>query len=182
MTLKEMKLKVLRMIEEVGANALTDGVDIENKLNDVINQVMFELARIKKIPAVMYKNMADDYIFDLRTIEGFYQLYGARFKDMYGNEKNIELFESIIEVPCEGTLKIRYYKYPTRITDNTTDSNYVFDLTEDVLEVMPYGVAADILKSDISNNYGKIYAERYEAMKQMLDPRYSTGMIYIEEA
>lgn len=182
MTLLEMKHKILRMIEEVGVNSLTDDVDIENKLNDVINQVMFELARIKKIPAVMYKNMADDYIFDLRTIEGFYQLYGARFKDMYGNEKDIELFESIIEVPCEGTLKIRYYKYPTRITDDTTDSAYVFELAEDALEVMPYGVAADLLKSDVSNNYGKVYAERYESMKQMLDPRYNVGMIYIEEA
>ena len=48
--------------------------------------------------------------------------------------------------------------------------------------MMPYGVAADLLKSDISNNYGKIYAERYETMKQQLDPRHSLGTIYIEEA
>ena len=68
------------------------------------------------------------------------------------------------------------------ITDTTIDEEYEFELTDDVLEVMPYGVAADLLKSDISNNYGKIYAERYETMKQQLDPRHSLGTIYIEEA
>lgn len=183
MTLLEMKNDILRMIEEVGVNSLTDDEDIENKLNSVINQVMFELARIKKIPAFIAKTIEkDDYIFDLRSIENFYQLFGARFTGIDGNEKEIDIFETILEVPCEGTLKIRYYKYPERITDDTTDSAYVFELAEDALEVMPYGVAADLLKSDVSNNYGKVYAERYESMKQMLDPRYNVGMIYIEEA
>ena len=32
-------------------NKITDDPDIEAKLNDVINQIMFELARMKKIPA-----------------------------------------------------------------------------------------------------------------------------------
>ena len=45
---------------------------------------------------------------------------------------------------------------------------------------MPYGVAADILKSDVSNGYGQIYAQRYETMLQRLDPRHSTGLIYID--
>ena len=45
---------------------------------------------------------------------------------------------------------------------------------------MPYGVAADLLKSDVSNNYGQIYAQRYETMVQRLDPRYNTGSVYIE--
>lgn len=46
---------------------------------------------------------------------------------------------------------------------------------------MPYGVAADILKSDVSNGYGQIYNQRYEQMLQRLDPRYSTGFIYIDQ-
>ena len=42
---------------------------------------------------------------------------------------------------------------------------------------MPYGVAADLLKSDVSNAYGNIYAQRYEQMKGELDIRYNTGAV-----
>jgi hypothetical protein len=45
---------------------------------------------------------------------------------------------------------------------------------------MPYGVAADLLKSDVSTEYGTIYATRYESMKQQLDPRYQLATVYVE--
>ena len=183
MTLLKMKKKVLRLIEEINnQNTLTDDPDIKEKLNDVINQVMFELARIKKIPARDEKAVNAGDEIDLSLTENFYQLYSARLYDTDGKEQEIEIFEKFIDIPCDGTLKIKYYKYPVAITDTTIDEEYEFELTDDVLEVMPYGVAADLLKSDISNNYGKIYAERYETMKQQLDPRHSLGTIYIEEA
>ena len=53
MTLKEMKQEVVRLIEEVSTNSneITDDPDIKNKLDTVINLIMFELARMKKIPA-----------------------------------------------------------------------------------------------------------------------------------
>ena len=52
MTLKEMKQKTLRLIEEINPESelLTDDPDIAAKINDVINQIQFELVRIKKIP------------------------------------------------------------------------------------------------------------------------------------
>ena len=54
-------------------------------------------------------------------------------------------------------------------------------LSDDVLEIMPYGVAGDLLKSDVSNAYGNIYSQRYEQMKQQLDTRYNMGFIEIGE-
>ena len=45
---------------------------------------------------------------------------------------------------------------------------------------MPYGIAADLLKSDVSAEYGAIYATRYETMLQRLDPRYQMTSVYIE--
>ena len=45
---------------------------------------------------------------------------------------------------------------------------------------MPYGIAADLLKSDVSAEYGNIYAVRYENMKQLLDPRYNMPSITFE--
>ena len=50
MTLTEMKKKVLKLIEEINeeSNLLTDDPDISAKINEVINQIQNELARIKK--------------------------------------------------------------------------------------------------------------------------------------
>lgn len=185
MKLLEMKKEVLRLIEEISEDAdkLTEDLDIEKKLNSVINLIMLELARIKRIPARINKDMdKENLIFDMRDLENFFQLHSVIFLDKNGEEKEIDMFESIIEAPCEGTLKLKYYKYPKRITKETNDEEYSFELSEDALGIMPYGVAADLLKNDVSSQYGKIYAEKYESMKQMLDPRYSVGMIYIEEA
>ena len=86
---------------------------------------------------------------------------------------------TIYKVMEAGTAEVEYFKYPERITKKTKDS-YEFELSPDVLEIMPYGVAADLLKNDISANYGKVYSERYETMLQRLDPRYSTPSICIE--
>jgi hypothetical protein len=49
-----------------------------------------------------------------------------------------------------------------------------------VLEIMPYGIAADLLKSDVSAQYGSIYATRYESMLSRLDPRYQMDSITFE--
>lgn len=185
MTLLEMKKDILRLIEEISDNndKLTDDPDIEKKMNGVINLIMLELSRIKRIPGRTNKVIdKENLIFDVRELENFYQLHNVAFLDNNGEEKEFDIFESFIEVPCEGTLKLKYYKYPKRITYETKDDEYIFELSEDALGIMPYGVAADLLKNDVSSNYGKIYAEKYESMKQMLDPRYSIGMIYIEEA
>jgi hypothetical protein len=81
MNLLEMKKKVLGMIEEVSPDnpALTEDPDIATKFNDVTNQVMFELVRMKKIP--MYVEMdvsaGDTITFqDIETACGYevYQL------------------------------------------------------------------------------------------------------------
>ena len=60
------------------------------------------------------------------------------------------------------------------------DNAYEFELSPDALEIMPYGIAGDLLKSDVSAEYGRVYTEQYAAMMAQLDPRYMMGSIYIE--
>ena len=79
----------------------------------------------------------------------------------------------------DGFAEIDVFVYPERITAKTKDS-YEFELSPDALEIMPYGIAGDLLKSDVSTEYGTIYSTRYESMLQRLDPRYQTTSIYIE--
>ncbi len=178
MNLKEMKQKVTRLIEEASTdtNKITDDPDIALKLNDVINQVMFEMARMKKIPAYIEKSVNKNDIIKFEDIsEDVYQIDIVR-----GIDFEYKAEGTIIKALEDGTAEIEYFRYPERIKDDTDDDTYVFELSDDALECMPCGIAADLLKSDVSNAYGNVYAQRYQQMKQELDPRYNMGGIYIE--
>ena len=182
MTLLEMKKKVLELIEEISTDetALTSDIDIAAKINTVINQVQFELARIKKIPAYSEEVVTASEPFDLTDLTRFYQLRTIRIAEEDGEETpTVELIDNLAIFSKDCTATFYYYVYPKTIDENTSD-DYKFELSADALEVMPYGVAADILKSDVSANYGQVYSNRYETMLQRLDPRYASGMFYVE--
>lgn len=181
MTLKEMKEKVLRLIEEINpeSEVLTDDPDIAEKINDVINQVMFEVARMKKLPDCVELAVLKDELVRFEDIakvtnNEVYQLDVVR-----GVPYELKANGTIIKALEDGIAEIDYFKYPVRITKETEDA-YEFELPADALELIPYGVAGDLLKSDVSANYGQIYSGRYESMLQRLDPRYSMGMFTIE--
>lgn len=181
MTLLEMKKKVLQLIEEIDTEeeSLTGDPDIAAKMNAVLNQVQYELARIRKIPAYVSKELKAGEVFDMDSLERFYQLRLLRFVNEDGQEAGYELVDRVI-LPAEaGTATFFYYRFPQDITDDTPDT-YEFELAADALEVMPYGVAADLLKSDVSTEYGEIYSRRYETMLQRLDTRFATGSMYME--
>lgn len=181
MTLLEMKKKVLQLIEEIDEEqtGLTSDPDIEAKMNSVINQVMYEVARMKKIPDYTELEVEAYQLVkfeDIKAKTGFevYQLGAIR-----GVDYELKASGTVIKALEQGTLEVDYYKYPERITDETDDS-YEFELSPDALEILPYGVAADLLKSDVSTQYGAIYSQRYETMLQRLDPRYSMDGFSVE--
>lgn len=182
MTLLEMKRKVLALIEELNPNSelLTDDPDISTKINDVINQVMFELARMRKMPKYVELNVNDGDIIEFADIEKKcgYEIYQIA---MVGGVNCAHRANgTVLKMLESGTAEIDVFVYPERITEKTKDKAYEFELSPDALEIMPYGVAADLLKSDVSVNYGQVYAQRYETMLQRLDPRYSMNSIYID--
>lgn len=181
MTLKELKRKYLALIEELSPNSdqLTDDPDIAAKQTEVINQIMFELARMKKIPKYVEMPVKKGQVVEFGDIEALcgYDIYqiclvsGVSYIPRAGG--------TVMKFQEDGTAEIDLYVYPERITENTSDSHEL-ELTQDVLEIMPYGIAADLLKSDVSAEYGSVYATRYETMMQRLDPRYQMSAITIE--
>ena len=181
MTLLEMKKKVLGLIEEVnpGSELLTDDPDIATKLNDVINQIMYELARMKKIPKYVELPVQAGDMLDFEAIgnEVDYDVY--QLGTIGGVAHVFKANGTIVKVLEDGVAEIDCFVYPERITEKTPNS-YEFELSADALEIMPYGVAGDLLKSDVSTEYGSIYAARYESMLQRLDPRYHMTSVYIE--
>lgn len=182
MTLLEMKKKVLGLIEEVNPDSelLTDDPDIATKLNDVINQIMFELARMKKIPRYVEIEVAAGDQITFESVEAAVGNEVYQLGTVAGVNTVSKANGTILKVLESGTAEIDCYVYPERITDKTKDTAYEFELSADALEVMPYGVAGDLLKSDVSTEYGSVYAARYESMLQRLDPRYQMTSVYIE--
>ena len=181
MTLQEMKKKVLGLIEELNplSEYLTDDPDIQAKINDVINQILFEMARFKKIPKYVEIVVSEGDVLDFSDIEREcgYEIYqidmvcGVRYLPK-ANGTVLKMLES-------GTAEIDCFVYPERITEKTK-GNYEFELSPDALEIMPYGIAGDLLKSDVSTDYGSIYAVRYQEMLQRLDHRYQMPTVYID--
>jgi len=184
MTLGDLKKKTLALIEEINpeVESLTDDPDIEAKLPYVINQILHELARFKKIPAYEEIEVEEGDILDLTTLGRdedaeepdtrniFYQL------DIIRNVEYEYLDNLHVRFLEDGTALVKYFRYPVNIDGDTVDTT-VLDLSDDALEIAPYGIAADVLKADVSNQYGTIYANRYREMIQSLDSRYSMGSV-----
>ena len=141
MTLLEMKKKVLGLIEEVNPNSplLTDDPDIATKINDVINQIMFELARMKKIPKYVELEVAAGDTVTFENIEAAvgYEVY--QLGTVAGVDYTPKADGTVLKILESGTAEIDCYVYPESITEKTNNS-YEFELTPDVLEIMPYGI------------------------------------------
>lgn len=182
MTLKEMKQKVLGLIEELNPDSefLTDDPDISTKINDVINQIQNELSRIKKIPRYVEIEVSKGDLISFEDIEKECGSEVFQISCVRGINYDFKAQGTTVKALEDGTAEIDVFVYPERITSKTKDKAYEFELSTDVLEVMPYGVAGDLLKSDVSTEYGSVYSTRYEAMLQRIDPRYNMTSIYIE--
>lgn len=181
MKLKEMKIKYLSLIEELNplSDQLTDDPDIAAKQNEVINQIMFELARMKKIPKYLEMEVYEGQTVEFSDIENAcgYEVYQI---SLVGGVRYVpKASGTVLKFKDSGTAEIDVFVYPERITEQNKE-RYEFELSADLLEIMPYGIAADLLKSDVSAEYGTIYATRYEQMLNRLDPRHSMTSIYIE--
>lgn len=181
MTLNEMKKKVLGLIEELSPEnpLLTEDPDISTKINDVINQKMFEIARFKKLPKYMEMEVKEGDKLEFADLEKEcgYEIYqinivGGVKHALKGNGTIIKFLES-------GTAEIDVFVYPERINEKTK-GNYEFELTPDALEVMVYGVAADLLKSDVSTDYGSVYDNEYKYQIDRLDSRNNMVSVVID--
>lgn len=195
MTLKEMKIKAFSLIEEYYPEKtnLADDDDVLNKINGVVNAIQLDLMPYKKIPTktTVSVTKAKNTLL-LSEIDDLYQLNKIVGCD-YELIANYEIVFDVSDFSDDDTVSvdIYYYKYPElcdiefEATDTQTkeeviaeyDEEYEFELDKEVLEIMPYGIAADLLKMDMISNYGKYFYERYLELKNKLDSRRTSGVV-----
>lgn len=171
MKLGELKLSVLNLLEESDENEidLTQDEDIAKKMNDAINKILFELARMKKIPARLTVTAEKDEEFNLNNIDDLYQLKAIK-------GVAFDRVENYVTWSEDGTAQVYYYRYPTLINSDI-DDDFDLELSLDALNIAPMGIAGTILLSDVSNQYGRVYLNEYEKMLQRLDSRLSDTLI-----
>jgi hypothetical protein len=183
MKLIEIKREALGLIEELDTTnpLLTGDEDVSVKINASVNRVMFELTRIKKLPKYVEMAVTIGDVVDFTKLQNacgyeIYQIETAR-----GVPVEFRANGTVIKILGDGVLEVDVFVYPERITDKTKDSSYEFELPAELLAIMPYGIAADLLKNDVSTGYGKVYADRYSEMKRELDPRYRLPQFEVQE-
>lgn len=176
MNAREMKIKTFSLIEEYypQEKTLADDEDIKNKINGVINSIMLDLIKYKKIVTKITKTIKKENPFlKLSEIKDLYQLVEIPNVD-YEIIGDYEIKFNLDE--DEREIDIYYSKYPTLLQlefaseeeSANYDKTYEFELEKDVLEVMPYGIASDLLKNDMISGYGRYFYERYNELKNTL--------------
>lgn len=195
MKLKEMKVNTFSLIEEYypELKGLAEDEDVLNKIDGVINNVSMDVMRYKKIPAMetiaIKKGTKSINLIDAIG-EDYYQLNNIIGLDSYNMVDDVTI---VISEDFEGEVDLYYYKFPKRVqtifegtkeeieeSKAKQDEEFEFDLPLDVLHVMPYGIAADLLKMDMISSYGRYFYERYMELKNSINPKRTSGLIYAE--
>lgn len=187
-----MKIKTFSLIEEYYPDVpnLAEDEDVINKINGVVNQIIMDLMKYRKLPASKEVEIKekDSKILDLsELLADCYQISNFYFGEEVVDYKMPNETTLILPEEYVGTVTIYYYKFPKLAKtmfendDERTaeDNNFIFEQDPDILEIMPYGIAADLLKMDMISNYGSYFYQRYTELKQMIDSRKTKGLVII---
>ena len=197
MTLKEMKIKVFSLIEEYypELSGLAEDEDVLNKINGVVNSIQTDLMKYRKLPAnqTITIDDADENVITLsETITDLYQLNKIVLKPsaeaVVGSEEKYELIDDdTLEVDpgFRGDIIVYYYKIPAQCQltfdsdaeRDAYDEEFEFDIDTPLLEIMPYGIARDLLRLDMISSYGSYFERTYNELKAQIDSRRTKGMI-----
>ena len=174
-TLGDVKKRVFALIEELNLDEkqYTDDPDYKAKINSIINEVNIELNSITKKAVKKEMEVIEGQEIRLDEELDRFFLLNKITGVMY------ERIDRFVKFLKDGTATIYYYQYPEQITDETED-NYKMDADTQTIECLIFGVASDILKSDVSSNYGTVYAQRFAELKSELDNRLGQGTFYID--
>ena len=195
MTAKEMKIKTFSLIEEYYPERtdLADDQDVIYKINGVINSIMLDLMKYRKIPAkYSYTLNENNKTLALSSIPDFYQLNTIPNIE-YDIVGNFEILFNTEDLELPKEITIYYYKYPSLMdltfeaTSTKTkeevsaeyDESFEIELDLDLQEIMPYGIASDLLKNDMISGYGRYFYERYTELKGLIDSRKTQGMAMV---
>lgn len=188
MTYGENKKITLALLDEYSSSQTnyTDSDDLVARLPFLYNLAYKELSMNKKILATKKYNessVKEDKFTKYTLPSDLYQTKDIFAIDSDNKPINTNYYivnkDIYINNLVEGTTILEYYRYPSEINENTSDSFYL-ELDEDVQAFLPYKVADDILKTDPSADYSA-FAQEYQRKLQTLDGRKNIPMVTLNE-
>lgn len=190
MTLKEMKQKYRALMGDLVAEGSTETTEDSTETTEnatetiqtidpirehtVIHQVMMELCCIARLPRCLSLPVAAG---ERVTFDRLAQVCGSdifQLGHVEGPDHIRRADGTVLDFRESGIAQIDCYVYPEPITPTTPDS-YEFELTPQVLEIMPYGIAAGLLSAD----QGRSFESRYQAGLARLEASASHGSVMV---
>lgn len=184
MTIGQIKAAVMMLIDQYTPDSPpTDDEETLAKLNTLIELSQVQLCQMKKtekrcmLPENGGQEESETGLILYPLPQDFYQLHRVT-KD--GDEVWADVFDNELAVKAgQGALVMSYYAYPPEITQDTDDDTRLW-LDRDILQVLPYAVAADLLKADPSADY-VAFEQKYMGLLANLDPHKSAGRLVVRQ-
>lgn len=184
MTLGQAKAAVMMLIDQYTPDSPpTDDEETLCKLNCLVELAQIQLCQIKKKQrrCMLLESQGEidpeTGMLSFALPADFYQLKRVTFAET-GQEAWAEIYENALTTQAgHGAMVLQYYAYPAEIDDDTPDDT-LLDLDRDTAQVLPYAVAADLLKADPSADYASFEA-KYMGLLANLDARSSAGRLII---
>lgn len=177
-TLKELKIRVLKMIEEYIGSEMSDDSDIENKFPVFINQGIKKILQVKPIIKFCTLPFSDAERFGafllFRCPDDLYQLrsVSAGDGDVYwhtadGNTNYIKTKDSF-----SGDIFIEYAAFHEEISSDSP-SDTVIGLTSDCLPILENFVACALTvdSPDINGYFDSEYKGGLQNLKEAITDR-----------
>jgi hypothetical protein len=186
MTFGENKKLFFSLIDEYNPNNeyFTDDDDARTKAASLYDLRYFDLASKK----FNKKTKGYEITSEDRGFESFKLPKGTFIKVLGGrNEYNepismnfrIEGENLFISRETKGTLVVEYTPYPTHINEETTD-DFELEIDDELASILPYGVAADLLKTDPGEDWTAFEKEYERRLANLITSR-TTASVNITE-
>ena len=155
MTLGEGKRKVLMLLDEYSSGGeITADEDLNARMNDIFDLAQRDVAAWQ--PIVRRVSVTLDGTGSLPLPEDVSRVIRVRKNGVRVSGCEVIDGKLISNVGDKSTLLLDYIAAPEKITPETAD-DYVFEVSEEAANCLPYFVAAQQLIADLVVDYGAFY-------------------------
>lgn len=190
MNLGNLKEYAVQLIDEYSnKEIITSDEDIKLKLNNLFNIGQIELSQIREIIKVYNYELKEEsktgYFSiempsDCKEIKKMRYFSDNGIKLEHYIQKNKNKLAIKVKSNCLGNYEIEYASIPELI-DSTTPDDYEFEIDLDSQMLLPYYVAADVLKSDVAADYTSFEAKYSNKLEILNSLKGTDTFITIEE-
>ena len=173
MTLEEGKRKVLMLLDEYSSGGeITADADLDARMNDFFDLAQRDVAAWQ--PIVRRLSLALDGTGSMALPEDVSRVIRVRKNGIRVSGYEVIDGRLIFAAGDTSVISLDYIALPKKITPET-DGGYVFEVSDEAANCLPYFVAAQQLVADLVVDYGAFY-NLYLQMRALL-PRstLSTG-------